>query len=93
MLTLQHEPKFQMGMVVATPSALQSFAEEFLSRCLDRHSQCDWGDCCDDDKRENDLSLKQGGGVMSVYRDKNKSLWIITEADYSATTLLLPEEY
>jgi hypothetical protein len=89
-------PLFPAGQVVATPGALALLEEsnntafEFLSR----HLRGDWGDLCEDDKIENELSLKQGFRLMSSYvvSDKEK-LWIITEADRSTTTLLLPNEY
>jgi hypothetical protein len=49
---------------------------------------------CDADKRENELSLKNGFRILSAYRTmRDVRLWVITEADRSATTLLLPEEY
>jgi hypothetical protein len=89
-------PLFPAGRIVATPGAL-AFLEhanksplEFLSR----HLRGDWGDLCQDDKTENELSLKCGFRLMSSYQvtDTDK-LWIITEADRSVTTLLLPADY
>jgi hypothetical protein len=55
---------------------------------------CDWGELSDDDVRENQLSLEQGFRLLSNYQTgKGQQLWIITEADRSATTVLLPSEY
>ena len=89
-------PLFPAGQVVATPGALtlleqaNKTAFEFLSR----HLRGDWGDLCDDDRVENELSLKEGFRLMSSYVvTDNEKLWIITEADRSTTTLLLPSEY
>ncbi len=89
-------PLFLAGQIVATPGALELLeasnktAFEFLSR----HIRGDWGDLCEDDKVENELSLKQGFRLMSSYTVSEKErLWIITEADRSTTTLLLPSEY
>ncbi|MGA7847901.1 MAG: hypothetical protein WCA13_02250 [Terriglobales bacterium] len=63
---------------------------EFLSR----HFRSDWGDLCPDDKAENELSLKNGFRLVSSYQVMDtEKLWIITEADRSVTTLLLPAEY
>jgi len=63
---------------------------EFLSR----HLRGDWGDLCQEDQTENELSLKYGFRLMSSYQvTKTDKLWIITEADRSATTLLLRAEY
>jgi hypothetical protein len=54
----------------------------------------DWGDVDADDWKENDHSVKNGYRILSSYVDRNvEKFWIITEADRSATTILLPEEY
>jgi hypothetical protein len=88
--------KFPLGHVVATPGALTALAaaghapQEFL----DRHQQADWGELDEDDCRENERSLKDGCRLLSAYRLRDSTkIWIITEADRSATTILLPEEY
>jgi hypothetical protein len=63
---------------------------EFLSK----HLRGDWGDLCQEDKAENELSLRSGFRILSCYQvSETKIVWIITEADRSVTTLLLPEEY
>ena len=55
---------------------------------------CDFGDVSDDDLPENELSLREGFRVLSSYRTaKGQKLWIVTEADRSSTTILLPDEY
>ena len=89
-------PLFSAGQMVATPGALALLEQanqsplEFLSR----HLRGDWGDLCQDDKTENELSLKFGFRLMSSYPvTGTERLWIITEADRSVTTLLLPAEY
>ena len=88
---------FPLGAVYMTPGASEALEEsdqqpfEFLSR----HQRGDWGDLCEDDTRENQLSVKEGFRILSSYRTaKGKTkIWIITEADRSVTTLLLPSEY
>ncbi len=89
-------PLFPAGQIVATPGAL-SLLEQANKSPLDflsRHLRGDWGDLCQEDKTENELSLKQGVRLLSSYRvSGGQTLWIITEADRSATTLLLPDEY
>ena len=60
---------------------------------LTRHRSGDWGELDELDRRENELSLKHGGRLLSSYPVGGKALWIITEADRPATTILLPEEY
>lgn len=91
----RNNPPFELGQVVATPGALAALEKagqgpfEFLTR----HVNQDWGDVSSKDKRENDYSLEHGFRLLSSYRtNAGDRLWIITEADRSATTLLLPEE-
>jgi len=89
-------PKFPLGHVVATPGALRAVAEagHAPQEFLDRHKQGDWGELDEDDRRENERSLKDECRLLSAYRLRDGTkIWIITEADRSATTILLPEEY
>ncbi|PYC25239.1 hypothetical protein DMX02_04050 [Pseudomonas jessenii] len=59
-----------------------------------RHIQGDWGDICDEDRGLNEEALMSGNRLMSVYNINDElKIWIITEADRSVTTILLPEEY
>jgi len=60
---------------------------------LERHQNKDWGDLGNEDKRSNDRAVKHGGRVLSAYKAQGIKFWIITEADRSVTTLLLPEDY
>ena len=61
---------------------------------LVRHIAGDWGDVDEDDRRENELSLQHGFRLLSAYTlNSGTKIWIITEADRSVTTVLLPEEY
>jgi len=87
---------FDLGQLVATPGALASLektgqnAMDFLSR----HVGGDWGELPKEDKDENQFSLDKGFRLLSSYRTTaGDKLWVITEADRSHTTLLLPEEY
>jgi len=92
----ERKPLFDLGQLVATPGALAALektgqnAMEFLSR----HVRGDWGDLPKEDKDENQLSLNKGFRLLSSYRTTaGEKVWVITEADRSHTTLLLPEEY
>jgi hypothetical protein len=61
---------------------------------LSRHISGDWGEVDEHDRRENELSVAQGFRLLSAYTlSTGTKVWIITEADRSATTLLLPSEY
>jgi hypothetical protein len=88
--------RFPPGQFVATPGALRELAQadESPLSYLRRHLAGDWGDLDAEDRQENELSLAHGFRLLSAYILQNGTrLWIITEADRSATTLLLPEEY
>jgi hypothetical protein len=87
---------FELGRIVATPGALRALeaAEQQPAEFLDRHVKGDWGDLDDEDKQENEFSVRNGFRILSAYTTSaGEKIWIITEADRSATTLLLPEEY
>ena len=89
-----HVAKFSMGLLVATPGALDQITPRELSLALFRHLCGDWGDVDEHDRNANDNSLVNGTRLLSSYRDENGTkFWIITEADRSYTTILLPEEY
>ena len=71
----------------------EAFAK-FVMSSLTRHQRGDWGELTDEDKQENNLSLKAGYRILSAYEAKGlPKVWIITEADRSATTILFPDEY
>jgi hypothetical protein len=87
--------KFPLGRVGGTPAALEAVRDSGESpwTFLARHLSGDWGEVCAEDKRLNDEAVKVGTRIVSAYRTaKRVRLWIITEADRSPTTLLLPEE-
>ena len=87
---------FPLGQIVATPGVLAALeqASQGAHEFLTRHVSGDWGELDADDRRENELSLREGFRLLSAYRlTTGEKMWIITEADRSATTLLLPSEY
>ena len=88
--------RFSLGRVVATPGALKALEEANQNplEFLERHQAGDWGELCDEDKDENEFSVRNGFRILSAYRTRNNvKIWVITEADRSVTTLLLPHEY
>lgn len=87
---------FPLGKTFATPGALRALEEA----CMDgrtlfaRHRRGDWGSTAPEDIGLNEEALRTGGRLMSVYPLlTGQTVWIITEADRSATTLLLPTDY
>ena len=89
-------PLFPLGQIVATPGALATLerAKQPPTSFLARHASGDWGELEPADVTENQYSIAHGFRLLSSYQtNAGEKLWIITEADRSATTLLLPEEY
>ena len=87
---------FSLGQIVATPGALEALesAGHTASEFIARHALGDWGDLCSEDKAANDEALENGLRILSAYKLRDGTrIWIITEADRSVTTVLLPEEY
>ncbi len=88
--------RFELGQVVATLGALELLVRygRTPAEYLDRHLSGDWGDLDAHDKRENEWALRTGARIFSAYAvSPLNTLWVITEADRSSTTLLLPEDY
>jgi hypothetical protein len=86
--------KFRLGRIVATPNVLAQLTQEDVSTAIRRHQSGDWGDLDEHDRVENELSLKAGFRLFSVYHAGNGTkFYVITEADRTVTTLLLPQDY
>lgn len=87
---------FPLGQIVATPGALAALAKagQCAEQFLAQHAQGSWGEICEEDRAENQLGLERGFRLMSSYTtNAGDKVWIVTEADRSASTILLPEEY
>lgn len=96
MVDIAKKPLFELGQVVATPGALGALerAGQGPGEFLARHVAGDWGEVPEEDKTENEVSILNGYRILSAYRTKlGERLWILSEADRSVTTILLPEEY
>ena len=91
-----HVATLELGAVVATPGAIAALAEadQGPREFLERHLNGDWGEVGFEDWAENDRSIRDGFRILSAYTLKTSvKIWIITEADRSVTTILLPDEY
>lgn len=95
---------FSIGQLLSTPGALAAVTEEASKRHIEEmhvisslvlsHMTGDWGEVDDEDKELNNQSVKNGTRILSAYTlSTGVKVWIITEADRSVTTILLPEEY
>jgi len=100
--TVEPSVKFATGRIVATPGALTACPTRYLTECLKLHLQGDWGCIAPEDREANDEALREGSRILSAYPidpsqesagHGSHTLWIITEADRSVTTFLLPDEY
>lgn len=95
-MSLSEYPLFDLGRLVGTPGALEALENngQQPQAFIYRHHHGDWGEMPKEDQKENDLSVEKGFRVMSAYRLRDgTNIWVITEADRSATTVLLPSEY
>jgi hypothetical protein len=91
-----HPARFPLGQTFITPGAQDALAQSGQSAraFLSRHVTGDWGDLGADDKAENDFSVDKYLRIFSAYHTADGvKVWVITEADRSATTILLPSEY
>lgn len=94
MIAIDLGPRFPLGRVVITPNAMQQVPEQDVLVALGRHGRGDWGELDEHDLKENEMSLKEGFRLLSAYRASNGTkFWIISEADRTVTTVLLPEDY
>lgn len=92
----RRSPLFPLGRLVATPGALAALekAGESPMTFIRRHVTGDWGTVCAGDKQLNDASVKDGTRILSAYETTaGDRIWVMSEADRSATTILLPDEY
>jgi hypothetical protein len=86
--------KFRLGKIVSTRNALDRLTQDDILIAIGRHQAGDWGDVSEHDRTQNELSLKQGHRLWSAYHAADGvKFWLITEADRSHTTVLLPENY
>lgn len=90
------QPLFDLGFVASTPGALEAMqqAGQDPVELLARHVTGDWGDLDEEDKAQNEFSLNRKLRIFSAYTlEDGTKIWLITEADRSVTTFLLPSEY
>ena len=88
------QARFDLGQVVITANAERTLDPVSYQQGLQRHARGDWGELGEEDRQANERALEEGTRLLSGYEDsQGKKYWIITEADRSATTVLLPEDY
>jgi hypothetical protein len=93
-MNLLANPLFSPGSILITTIARDALSAEDVSFALSRHLKGDWGNICPEDKVLNDNAVVVGNRILCSYDSTSGTkFWIITEADRSSTTILLPEEY
>ena len=94
--------KFALGTLIMTCGVAEILEsdttfEKFITQCVKRYCECDWGDLVKEDIDQNDNALKNGNArIFASYKynpDDDLSIWVITESDRSVTTILFPHEY
>ena len=85
--------RFPLGQLVITRAAAGRLTPEEIADGIARHARGDWGDISAEDAAENELALQEGFRLLSAYGRGDRRFWVITEADRSATTVLLPDDY
>lgn len=86
--------RFPLGRLCATPGIMEIVSMEDLMYFLARHASGDWGDLSEQDQEANEDALKWDNRILSAYNTEDGTkIWVITEADRSVTTVLLPDEY
>lgn len=84
---------FKPGKVVVIPHVLEKVSGDELTDALTRHLRGDWGDVSSVDKMSNNQAVQTRGQILSAYKSEGGvTFWIITDADRSATTILLPSD-
>ena len=83
-----------LGKIIATSHAHDVLYPWEMNTAIERHRNCDWGYVCDEDWQSNNEAYELGGRILSVYKSETGTkFWIITEANRSVTTILMPEDY
>ena len=86
--------RFELGQLLITPAAREALSAEDLSAALGRHARGDWGNVTRADWEANDEALEHEARLLSAYHNSDGlKFWVITDADRSATTLMLPDDY
>ncbi len=93
---MSDETRFPTGRIVATQRAGEALVAAGIGglQLVDRHVRGDWGDISPEGREENNRALRNAGRIISSYTlSTGVRVWVLTEPDRSATTILLPEEY
>ena len=88
------ERKFSLGGITATRQTFKYISQQEMLSALQRHGSGDWGDCCPADRAANDVALREGFRLFSVYHShEGRKFWVVTEAERWLTTVILAEDF
>ena len=94
MMFEERRQRFYLGQIVVTSNALNILDEGSIRIAIRRHGAGEWGELDSHDLEENERALREGGRLLSVFRDRTGTrFYVITDSDRSVTTVLLPEDY
>jgi hypothetical protein len=86
--------KFSLGVIVMSSDVANEVGRATIRDAINRHAKGDWGEVCKEAWEENELAIIKGRRLLSSYRnDEGKRFWILTEADRTSTTVMIPEDY
>ncbi len=91
--TLEANTLFPLGDIIVTANAQRTLSQDEMTEALTKHATGDWSAMCEDDRHQNELALDQGRQIFSAFDNTKRAFWIISHADRSATTILLPIDY
>lgn len=90
--------KFELGQIVSTPGAMETFSRPVMLEALSRHMAGDWAEMDPEDQETNRQATHSGARIFSAYKYNGERLWVITDGDDDegarhCTKFLLPSEY
>ena len=88
------QSKFELGHICITSNAAQAVPPSEVLQAVARHAAGDWGSLDAHDRQENERALGTRGRLLSVYQASNgNAFWVITDAGWATTSVILPEDY
>lgn len=92
--------KFDLGQIVVTEDVDKKMKEDrsfrvFVQVSIGKYVHRDWGQTSDEDAKANNRAIQNGERIRAVYKQPrtDTTIWIITEADRSVTTIMFPDKY
>ena len=82
-------PRFPLGQILVTPNAQEQLETAEVRAALRRHARGDWGEATPDEVADNERGLREGSGVLSIFRDRRDAKFcVMTNGSRSATLVV-----